>query len=43
MPSVPFLQRVDNGRPILADGAIGTLLLGGASIDALRVVAEAVL
>jgi homocysteine S-methyltransferase len=26
MPSVPFLQRVDNGRPILADGAIGTLL-----------------
>jgi hypothetical protein len=25
------------------DGAIGTMLLGGASIDALRVVAEAVL
>lgn len=26
MPSVPFLQRLDSGRPILADGAMGTML-----------------
>lgn len=26
MPNVPFLQRVDAGRPILADGAMATLL-----------------
>lgn len=26
MPNIPFIQRVDSGRPILADGAMATLL-----------------
>jgi hypothetical protein len=42
-PPERIRERLQVWKASSRDGAIGTMLLGGASVDALRVVAEAVL